>query len=44
MFGCHHRLDGHEFEQVLGVGDGREAWYAAVHGVTKKLDTAERLN
>ena len=22
MAGWHHRLDGHEFEQVLGVGDG----------------------
>ena len=26
MAGWHHRLDGHEFEQALGVGDGREAW------------------
>ena len=23
MVGWHHRLDGHEFEQVLGVGDGQ---------------------
>ena len=22
-------------EQALGVGDGQEAWHAAVHGVTK---------
>ena len=22
MAGWHHRLDGHEFEQALGVGDG----------------------
>ena len=34
MVGWHHRLDGHEFEQAPGVG-GREAWCAAVHGVTK---------
>ena len=23
MIGRHHRLDGHEFEQALGVGDGQ---------------------
>ena len=23
MIGWHHRLDGHEFEQALGVGDGQ---------------------
>ena len=23
MAGWHHRLDGHEFELTLGVGDGR---------------------
>ena len=23
MVGWHHQLDGHEFEQVLRVGDGR---------------------
>ena len=23
MVGCHHRIDGHEFEQALGVGDGQ---------------------
>ena len=33
MVGWHHRLDGHEFEQVPGVGD-RETWHAAVHGVS----------
>ena len=35
MPGWHHQLNGHEFEQALGVGDGQGAWYAAVHGVTK---------
>ena len=35
MVGWHHWLDGHEFEQVPGVGDGQEAWHAAVHGVAK---------
>ena len=23
MFGWHHRLDGHEFEQAPGAGDGQ---------------------
>ena len=35
MAGWHHRLDGHESEQAPGVGDGQEAWRAAVHGVAK---------
>ena len=35
MVGWHHQLDGYEFEQALGVGEDREAWHAAVHGVTK---------
>ena len=25
MVGWHHRLDGHEFEQVLRVGDGQRS-------------------
>ena len=24
MVGWHHQLDGHEFEQALGAGDGRK--------------------
>ena len=35
MVGWHHRLDGHEFEQALGVGDRQEAWRAAIYGVAK---------
>ena len=35
MVGWHHQLNGREFEQAPGVGDGQEAWCAAVHGVTK---------
>ena len=33
MVGWHHQLNGHEFEQALGVMD-RKAWSATVHGVT----------
>ena len=35
MVGWHHQLNRHEFEQAPGDGDGREAWCAAVHEVTK---------
>ena len=35
MIGWHHWLNGHEFEQTSGDGKDREAWHAAVPGVTK---------
>ena len=35
MAGCHHQLYGHEFEQTLEMVMDREAWVAAIHGVTK---------
>ena len=35
MVGWHHRLNGHEFEQAPGVGDGQGILGAAVHGVAK---------
>ena len=47
MVGWHHWLYGHqldESEQALGVGDRREAWNAAVHGVAKEPDMTEQLN
>ena len=35
MAGSHHRCNGHELGQTPGDGEGREAWCAAVQGVTK---------
>ena len=35
MVRWHHWLNEHEFEWTLAVGMDREAWCAAVHGVTK---------
>ena len=43
MVGWHHQLDGHEFEQARGVGDGQGSLYSTVHGVAE-LDMTERLN
>ena len=35
MFGWHHQLNGHEFEQALGVGDGQGSLACCVvHGVS----------
>ena len=44
--GWHQHLSGHEFEQALGVVQGRlyrEAWCAAVHGVTQTRTRLKRL-
>ena len=45
MVGWHHQLNGHKFEQALGVVVDREAWNAAVPRVTKiQTWLTERLN
>ena len=36
MVGWHHRLDGHESEQALGVGDGQGSPVCCSHGVAKR--------
>ena len=41
MVGWHHQLDGHEFEQALGVGDGQGS--LACHSLwgCRELDNTE---
>ena len=41
MGGWHHGLDGHEFEQALGVGDGQESLAYYSPWGHKELDTIE---
>ena len=42
--GWHHWLDGHEFEQALGVGDGQVSLACCNPWGCKELDTTEQLN
>ena len=44
MVGWHHRLDGHEFEQALGVGDGQGSLACCHPWGLKESDTIEWLN
>ena len=44
MVGCHHQLNGHEFEQAPGVGEGQGSLTCCSPWGRKKLDTTERLN
>ena len=44
MIGWHHWLNGHEFEQALGVGDGQGGLACCSPWGCKELDTTERLN
>ena len=44
MVGWHHWLDGHEFEQALGVGDGQGSLTCCSPWGHKELDTTEQLN
>ena len=44
MAGGHHRLDGHEFEWTLGVGDGQGGLASCDSWGGKELDMTEWLN
>ena len=44
MVGWHHRLDGHEFEQALGVDDGQGSLACHSPWGCKELDTTEWYN
>ena len=44
MVGWHQWLDGHEFEQALGVGDGQGSLACCGSWGHKELDMAEQLN
>ena len=44
MVGWHHRLNGHEFEEALGVGDGKGGLTSYSPWGHKEWDTTELLN
>ena len=44
MVGWHHLLDGHEFEQAPGDGEGQGSLVCCGSWGHKELDTTERLN
>ena len=44
MVGWHHRLDGHEFEQAPGGGEGQGSLVCFHPWGSKESDTAEQLN
>ena len=44
MVGWHHQLNGHEFDQAPGVGDGQGSLACCSPWGLEELDTTERLN
>ena len=44
MVGWHHQLNGHEFKQALGVGDGQGSLVSCSAWGRKESDMTEQLN
>ena len=44
MVGSHHQLDGHSFDQALGVGDGQRSLTCCSPRGCEESDMTERLN
>ena len=44
MLGWHHQLNGHEFEQASGIGDGQGRLGCCSPWDHKESDTTEQLN
>ena len=44
MVGWHHRLNGHEFEQAQGVGDGQGSLVCCGSWGGRESDMTEQLN
>ena len=44
MVGGHHQLNGHEFEQAPGVGNGQGGLVCCGSWGRKELDATEQLN
>ena len=44
MVGRHHRLNGHEFEQALGEGEGQGSLVCCSPWSGKESDMTEQLN
>ena len=44
MVGQHHQLDGHDFDQAPGVGDGQGGLACCSPWGLKESDTTEQLN
>ena len=44
MVGWYHYLNGHEFEQILGVGEGQGSWTCCSPWDHKYSDVTQRMN